>query len=497
MALDHLVEPVPYLVDNPNLQGGYAPVNRELVADKLPVIGEVPRDFSGLYVRNGPVPQHAPEGKYHWYDGDGMLHAVHFQGGEVTYRNRWVETEGLMADRRAGKNLWPGLKQRMPEGVLPDDALKNTSNTDVKFHNGHLLSMWYRGGSVYQVDPITLQTLGKLEPDPRLAGLQISAHSRVDERTGEFMFFAYGNRHPYMHYGVIDAKGQLRTLIQVELPGPRLPHDMAITEHYSILHDFPLVNNAEALAAGRYSLEFHPEWRSRFAVVPRHGRADQIRWFEADPRYMLHVANAWEEVNARGETEIVMLGTPYAMPKNFDGSLDVKRLVFTIGTQGTEYEFYQWRFNLTTGQTRESVVDDILNTEFPMINGWYQGHKNRYSYHVLMGRMRTLEQPHFAGIAKYDLDKGSAVAWHPGEGYWFSEAPFAPRDHARSEDDGYLVGFVWNGQDNRSEVWVLDAQHLADGPLARVILPQRVPNGFHSTWVRQPVLDGQRPGGRA
>ncbi len=497
MALETLVEPVPYLIDNPNLQGGYAPVSRELVADKLPVIGEVPRDFSGLYVRNGPVPQHAPEGKYHWYDGDGMLHAVHFQGGEVTYRNRWVETEGLLADRRAGKNLWPGLKQRMPEGVLPDDALKNTSNTDVKFHNGHLLSMWYRGGAVYQVDPITLQTLGKLEPDPRLVGLQISAHSRVDERTGEFMFFAYGNRHPYMHYGVVDAKGQLRTLIPVELPGPRLPHDMAITANYSILHDFPLVNNPEALAAGRYSLEFHPEWRTRFAVVPRHGRADQIRWFDADPRYMLHVANAWEEVNARGETEIVMLGTPYAMPKHFDGSLDVKRLVFTIGTQGTDYEFYQWRFNLATGQTRESVVDDILNTEFPMINGGYQGHKNRYSYHVLMGRMRTLEQPHFAGIAKYDLDKGSAVTYHPGEGYWFSEAPFAPRDNPRSEDDGYLVGFVWNGREDRSEVWVLDAQHLADGPLARVILPQRVPNGFHSTWVRQSFLDGQRPGGAA
>ncbi|NBX56162.1 MAG: apocarotenoid-15,15'-oxygenase, partial [Betaproteobacteria bacterium] len=239
MGLETFVKTPPYLIDNPNLQGGFAPVDKELVVHDFEVIGEIPKDFSGMYVRNGPVPQHPPTGKYHWYDGDGMLHAVHFQKGQVTYRNRWVNTDGLQADQAAGQCLAPGLKQRLPEGALPDDSLKNTSNTDVKFHNGKLLSMWYRGGAVYQVDPLTLQTVGKLESDPRLKGLQISAHSRVDERTGEFLFFAYGNKHPYMHYGVVNAQGQLQTLVPVELPGPRLPHDMAITANHSILHDFP------------------------------------------------------------------------------------------------------------------------------------------------------------------------------------------------------------------------------------------------------------------
>jgi len=472
-----------YLIDNPNLQDGWAPVFKELVADQLEVIGNIPEDLNGLYVRNGPSPQFQPEGRYHWYDGDGMLHAVRFENGRAEYRNRWVLTDGLLADREAGKSRLPGLKGRMPAGVLPDNALKNTSNTDVKFHNGHLLSMWYRGGSVYQVNPATLETVGKLEPDPRLIGLQISAHSRVDERSGEYMFFAYGNTTPYMHYGVVGADGALKTLIPVALPGPRLPHDMAITQNYSILHDFPLMNNQQALAAGRYSLEFNENLRSRFAVVPRHGKVEDIRWFEADPRYMLHVVNAWEETNARGEVEIVMLGTPYSMSKKFDGSLDKERLLFTIGTQGTDYELYQWRFNLTTGKTREGVVDDILNTEFPMINGWFQGYRNRYSYNVLMGRMKTLEQPHFAGLVKYDLLKGSAVSYHPGPGYWFNESPFAAREGAVDEDDGYVVGFVWNSHENRSEVWIFDAQEISDGPVAKVVLPQRVPNGFHATWV--------------
>ncbi|HHG5368170.1 TPA: carotenoid oxygenase family protein [Pseudomonas aeruginosa] len=489
MSLDTLIEPPPYLIDNPNLQGGFAPVNKEVVLDQFEVIGKIPEDLNGLYVRNGPVPQFQPIGKYHWYDGDGMLQAVRFECGRMQFRNRWVRTDAWHEEHAAGRSLYTGLKVRMPEGKLPDDALKNTSNTDVKFHNGKLLSMWYRGGSVYVNDPLTLETQGKLEPDPRLEGLQISAHSRVDERTGEYIFFAYGNHHPYMHYGVLGADGMLKTLIPVELPGPRLPHDMAITQNYSVLHDFPLVNNPEALKAGRYSLDFHPEWPSRFAVVPRHGTVDQIRWFEASPRYMLHVANAWEEVNANGETEVVMLGTPYAMPRNYEGSLDIKRLLFTIGTQAMDQEFYQWRFNLATGQTHESVVDDVFNTEFPMINAWYQGHKNRYTYHVLMGKPRTVEQPRFSGLVKYDLERGDAIAYYPGEGFWFSEAPFAPRDDAQAEDDGYIVSYVWNGMQQRSEVWILDAQQLTQGPVARVLLPHRVPHGFHGTWVRQTQLD--------
>ena len=162
MGLETFVETPPYLIDNPNLQGGFAPVDKELEVQEFEVIGEIPKDFSGMYVRNGPVPQHTPKGKYHWYDGDGMLHAVHFQKGQVSYRNRWVNTDGLQADQAAGESLAPGLKQRLPEGALPDDALKNTSNTDVKFHNGKLLSMWYRGGAEHTIVHVrVLVAIGK------------------------------------------------------------------------------------------------------------------------------------------------------------------------------------------------------------------------------------------------------------------------------------------------------------------------------------------------
>jgi carotenoid cleavage dioxygenase len=467
------------------LHGNNAPIHQEDVFDQLPVIGEVPRDLNGLYVRNGPNPFFAPDWRYHAYDGDGMLHAVRFDRGRVVYRNRWVRTAGLLKEQCAGRALWKGLKERWSTDQ-PDEPLKNTSNTDVKYHAGRLISMWYRSGMPYAVDPETLETIGPADFEGAIS--RISAHSRPDEHTGELLFFDYALTPPYMTYGVVGPDRRLRHRIEVPLPGPRLPHDMAVTEHYSILHDFPLWPDGEALKAGRYKVRFHADQPTRFGVVPRYGRADEIRWFSARPAYMLHVVNAWEEGD-----EVVMVGTPYRMHEGPDGLPDAKRLEQTIHLRQRDFLLYEWRFDLGTGQTRERVIDDVLNTEFPVINSLYQGRRNRWSYHIVFppgGR----EEPRFPGLAKYDLETGGYVAFSAGSRFFYNEPGFAPRDDARSEDDGYLVSLVWNPRDQRSEIQIFDClgAKMAEGPVARVILPRRVPHGFHATFVSQGTLDRWR-----
>jgi carotenoid cleavage dioxygenase-like enzyme len=462
--------------DIPVLQGGYAPIDRETVADDLRVEGEIPRDLNGMHVRNGPNRRFEPAGRYHWFDGDGMLHLVEFDRGRVRYRNRWVMTDALREELAAGRALWKGVKEP-PRKDRPDMPLKNTSNTDVKFHAGKLVSMWYLGGDVYQVDPRTLDTVGKLDCGGAL-DLPISAHSKVDERTGEFIWFAYGKDHPYMHYGVIGADGALKHRIPVELPGPRLPHDMAVTTNYTVLHDLPLFYDMEAFKAGRHKLKFYAELPARFGVVPRYGRADQIRWFEAEPCYMYHVVNAWEE-----GSEIVMVGTPFRLPRDREGRIAAEQFPRMPASLEHDFVLYEWRFDLATGRTRERLLDDIVNSEFPSINSALMGTKTRYSWNVLMGRNRVPEQPRFCGMTRFDLQTGVIQSYTEGQDFWYSEAPFAPKDGWHAEDDGYLVGFVWNGRDERSEVQVWDAKDIAHGPVAKIILPARVPHGFHSTWV--------------
>ena len=91
----------------PMLTGAFAPIFEEYVLDEFDVEGEIPSDLNGVYLRNGPNPRFEPNGNYHVFDGDGMLHAAHFDRGKVTYRNKWVRTAGwLEEDALGGTEFW-------------------------------------------------------------------------------------------------------------------------------------------------------------------------------------------------------------------------------------------------------------------------------------------------------------------------------------------------------------------------------------------------------
>ena len=149
---------------NPFLQHGYAPVADELSVDNLAVRGEVPREISGTYLRNGPNPAYPPISYTYPFDGDGMVHGLTFDGGNVAYRNRFVLTAGLRADRRAGRTIYGGLMNPIvpdPRFVPPDgdpNRFKNVANTNVVRHAGRILAL-YEGDLPYELTP-TLETNG-------------------------------------------------------------------------------------------------------------------------------------------------------------------------------------------------------------------------------------------------------------------------------------------------------------------------------------------------
>jgi carotenoid cleavage dioxygenase len=456
---------------NPYLNGSYAPIDREVTSACSVIAGEVPQDLAGVYVRNGPNPRFTPKGRYHWFDGDGMLHAVHVKDGRVSYRNRWVHSAAFDQEATAGEPLWSGIME--PIGGNPRGApFKDTANTDVLFHAGRLSALWYISGIPYRVDAQTLETEGPDDFGGRRT-CPVSAHAKVDGSTGELMFFDYGLRPPFMHYGVVGADGVQKHLTAIDLPGPRLPHDMAITQRYSILMDPPVHFGQRALQEKRWQSEFHPELPLRFGVLPRFGDGSEVRWFEASSSYVYHSINAWEEGD-----EIVLIGcrvpNPLMPPDPSDGPYATMMANLRLDAR-----LWSWRLNLRTGALREAQLDD-RNTEFPTMNREALGRRTRYAYNMSIAPTRTLL---FDGIVKYDTDGGATQSCDFGPGRFGSEAPFAPRENARAEDDGYLLSFLHDEVENRSELIIVDAQHVNAGPVARVALPQRVPLGFHACWV--------------
>jgi carotenoid cleavage dioxygenase len=489
MKIDRLPPIVTTLLpsNHPYLNGAWTPLREEVDAAELEVTeGEIPAELDGVYLRNTENQIHQPLGRYHPFDGDGMVHQIDFRAGTASYRNRFVRTRCFAAEQEAGRSLWGGLadnpKLSERPGFGAHGSLKDSSSTDIVVHAGAALSTFYQCGEGYRLDPETLEQKG-LETWVPLDG--ISAHAKSDEHTGELLFFNYSKHAPFLHFGIVDAENRLSTYRPVPLAGPRLPHDMAFTEHFAILNDMPVFWDAELLKRNIHAVRLHPDLPSRFALVPRDGGA--IRWFEAQPTYVLHWVNAYEdgdEVILDGYFQEEPTPTPGARP---DAPPGFEHMLAFLDEYSFRPKLHRWRFNLKDGTTREERLDERI-MEFGMINQRFAGRKYRYVY-------STTSEPGwflFNGFVKNDLETGRSTAYQFAPGRYASEAPFAPRLGSTEEDDGYLVSFVTDETTGTSECVLLDARAIEKGPVCRIALPHKLCSGTHSCWADRKYIRERR-----
>jgi carotenoid cleavage dioxygenase len=324
----------------------------------------------------------------------------------------------------------------------------------------------------------SLDTVGPYSYESRL-GCGLASHPKVDPRTGELVFFDYSPyRAPYLTYGVASADGRSVTTTPIELPGPRLLHDIAITEHHTIFLDFPMLWELDRLASGRRRVGFDTRLPSRFGIVPRHGTNADVRWFEAPPCYAYHTINAWEDGDS---IELIACRIENPLPSTLEPDGKIPRLFFLE----LNPFLTRWRFDLTTGAVTEERLDD-RPTEFPRMNNQLLGQRTSISYNPSIAQASELL---FDGVIKYDLARGTSDHHRYGAGRFGGEVVFAPRAGGTAEDDGWLVTFVHDSATELSELVILDAKDVAGKPAARIHIPQRVPIGFHAWWVRGEDLD--------
>jgi carotenoid cleavage dioxygenase-like enzyme len=68
----------------------------------------------------------------------------------------------------------------------------------------------------------------------------VSAHPKVDRKTGHYMAFGYDRYTPIVHYSLFDKERKLLNSMQIPITSCRLIHDFAATEHYIIIPDLPM-----------------------------------------------------------------------------------------------------------------------------------------------------------------------------------------------------------------------------------------------------------------
>src|SRR5215468_3307567 len=278
---------------NPFLQGNFAPWRLEGDAVDLEVTGEIPRDLNGTFYRNGPNPAYEPRGRYHWFDGDGMIHAIALRDGRASYRNRWVRSRGLSEEREAGRALYPGLLD-IGGGEVPQ--FKNTANTNIVAHAGKLLALM-EAALPTELALCTLETVGEYDFGGRLAG-PMTAHPKLDPETGEMLFFGYSPFPPFLQYHVADRAGQLVRSEVIDVAWPSMIHDFAVTKDQVIFILCPLVFSFENVRERGGVFSWEPERGTRLGVMPRRGTSADVRWFDTDPCYVFHPMNAYEDGDA-------------------------------------------------------------------------------------------------------------------------------------------------------------------------------------------------------
>ncbi len=436
------------VTQNPFLAGNYGPVREEHTATDLAVEGSIPTELRGRYLRIGPNPYVDPVGPYHWFTGDGMVHGVELGNGNAAwYRNRYVRTDEIA--RAMGESPVDG----------PKPPMYDASNTHVIGHAGRIIAMT-EGSMPYELSP-TLDTLRRTDfGGPLNHGF--TAHPKVDPVTGELLAFSYWFDTPYLTYHVIDATGKLVRSEPITMPRSVMMHDFAVTRENVIFFDLPVVFDLETQP---FPFRWDDDHVARIGVMPRNGGDADVRWFEIDPCYVFHPMNAFDD----GDTVTVDVARHPTMFKRSN-----------IGpNDGGAPTLDRWTIDLSAGKVREERIDD-RGQEFPRVNETLLGSRHRFGYAV-----STDTQDAFDGKTyfKHDFVSGSSQEHDFGPGRVPAEFVFVPSEAATSEDDGWLMGYVYDSATDLSDLVILDAHDFTAPAVATVHLPGRVPYGFHGSWI--------------
>lgn len=471
-----MVEPVRF-PDIELYRGWGEPMRTESEIRGLELVqGEIPAGLQGALYKVGADRQY-PSGRQDdiFIDGEGMIHMFRFKDNQVDYVSRWVQTTRFLKQREARRGLFGRYRNRYTNDPSVAGVHMGTGNTTAMFHAGRLYAL-KEDDLAYRMDPDTLATLGKDDFGGAIRAQTFSAHPKVDPVSDELLTFAYQARGDATRDIVFYVFGPDRRLVNevwFEMPYAACVHDFAITDEWVVFPFFPLITDLEVIKAGGPYYQWHPDKPMHIALVPRYGSAKDIRWYQAPATSAGHMLNAHRE-GSRIHLDVCLYeGNCFPFFPTPAGEISppvppfLTRLTVDLSDTGGHIE-------------KRRLIPNVC--EMPRTDDRYQGRAYRHGYLIFRS------QDGSSGIGHVDVQSGKVDFWGPGGIDGVQEAQFVPRAPDSPEGDGWLLVPVSRVSQMRSDLVILNAQHLAAGPVATLKLPVRVRATFHGTWVPESTL---------
>jgi 8'-apo-carotenoid 13,14-cleaving dioxygenase len=443
--------------EHPFLSGVHTPMTEELTLNNLEVIGEIPQELEGIYLRIGPNPLVVENpAAYQWFISDGMVHGVTLSRGKAThYRNRWVRSDTVA--RTLGEPLAKG----------PRTGLVDTVNTNIIGHAGKIFALVE--ASALPVHMSTeLDTVTHSDFEGTLLGAY-TAHPHRDPETGHLHSICYTGADPsVVRHVVVSERGHVIRDEPVKVEhGPSI-HDCALTKDFVLVFDLSVTFSMKTLLSGHlFPYLWNDQHQARLGLLPREGKGSEVIWCDVDPCFVFHPCNAFQTDDGKVVVDLIVYDT-----------------MFAEGLKGPDTRasrFERWTVDIATRNVTRTVLDDHPQ-EFPRYDERLTGRSYRLAYVVplISDDPAYLSDSH---LIKHDLLAGTREIHDFGQGKHPGEFVFVPKHRTSGEDEGWLLGYVIDTTTQTTDLVILDAQKFTGKPKALVRIPHLIPPGFHGNWV--------------
>ena len=443
--------------------------------------GSVPASIHGTYYLNGPARFELDGFHYrHWLDGDGMVCALQFEEGRVSFTNRFVRSRKYIEEEKARRPLF-----RTFGTVFAGDLLKrrimleSPVNVSVYPYRDLLLAFGEQG-LPYELDPLTLETRGDFNFSGALNDISpFSAHPKFDRETGEMFNFgvAFSTTEPLLHFYRFDAVGSLVYRRRLRLDYPCSLHDFGLSQSFAIFYVSPyLLNMSSFVLEGRTlmdSLEWEPERGSRLLVVSRETGA-LLASIHIGSRHCLHFINCFEAGDLLN-VDVLELERPI---------YDQYQTLPDLFTDVCEGQPVRYVLDCATGKLcKRQELDYRFAPDFPSID--MRRCASPYEDFWMLGISGTgrLGRKFFDQLvhASWNSDSPKDIYQAPPGHYLAGEPVFIP--DPSQEASGSIICQIFDARKAESFFAIFDAFDVSTGPLARLRLKTPIYLGFHATFA--------------